>query len=169
VSYLELGCRALLTTVLTIAAAGKVRPAAFTAFAASLTPLRTIPAPARRPLAAAALLAETAAVVLLWIPATVRAGHLLGALILTAFTVTLAVSRRQGITVRCRCFGYDAGPVRGGHVVRNLALIAAAVTGLATASTAATAEPVLPVAAGVLAGLLITRWDDMAFALGGAQ
>ncbi|MEU4623718.1 MauE/DoxX family redox-associated membrane protein [Actinoplanes sp. NPDC023801] len=163
--YLELGCRALLTTVLAVALAGKIRPAAFTAFAASLAPIRGIPAPARRPLASAIVLAEATAVVLLWTPGTVRAGYLLGALLLTVFTATLAVSRWQGAAVRCRCFGYDAGPVRSSHIIRNLGLVAVAVTGLVSASPAATAEPLLPVAAGALAGLLVTRWDDMAFAL----
>jgi hypothetical protein len=172
VHYLDLACRALLTTVFVVAVAGKIRPAAFAAFVGSLRPIRWIPQHARRPVAVATVLAEATSVALLWIPPAVPAGYLLGALTLVAFTATLAVNLRQGATLRCRCFGYDAGPVRGSHIARNLVLMAVAALGLAaavTAGPAATAAAVaIALAAGALAGLLVTRWDDLAYVLGGS-
>jgi uncharacterized membrane protein YphA (DoxX/SURF4 family) len=47
---------------------------------------------------------------------------------LTVFTAMIAVQLRQGRHPPCACFGaWSAKPIGGGHVARNLALIAFAV------------------------------------------
>ena len=48
--------------------------------------------------------------------------------LLTVFTVMIAVNLRQGRRPPCACFGaWSAKPIGGGHIARNLALIAVAV------------------------------------------
>jgi hypothetical protein len=170
-TYLDIGCRALLTVVFFAAATGKIRRGGFAEFVASLAPIRWIGPAARRPAAAATVVAEAATVLLLWIPGTAPAGYLLAIGSLAAFTATLVISLRQGATLRCRCFGHDAGPVRPHHVARNLGLVAVAGLGLATAATLTTTATTpagwaLAILTGAVAGLITTRWDDLAFVFG---
>ncbi|MEV4641146.1 MauE/DoxX family redox-associated membrane protein [Actinoplanes sp. NPDC049548] len=168
-NYLDIGCRALLTAVFATAAIGKMRPGGFAGFVASLAPIRWIGAAARRPAAVATVAAEAAAILLLWIPGTALAGYLLAVGALAVFTATLVIGLRQGTTLRCRCFGYDAGPVRPHHVARNLGLGVVAVLGLAAAATTTMAtDPAgwaIAILVGAVAGLVTIRWDDLAFVL----
>ncbi|GAA0444812.1 methylamine utilization protein MauE [Actinoplanes capillaceus] len=168
-NYVDIGCRALLTVVFAAAATGKVRHGGFAAFVASLAPIRWIGASARRPAALATVAAEALTVLLLWTPGTAPAGYLLAVGTLAAFTATLVTGLRQGTTLRCRCFGHDAGPVRPHHVARNLGLGAVAVLGLATTATTTMAtDPAgwaIALLTGAVAGLATTRWDDIAFVL----
>lgn len=168
-NYLDIGCRALLTVVFAAAVTGKIRPADFAGFVASLAPIRWIGAAARRPAAVATVAAEAATILLLWIPGTTVAGYLLAVGALAAFTATLVTGLRQGTSLRCRCFGYDAGPVRPHHVARNLGLGVVAVLGLATAATTMmVTDPAgwaIAALVGAVAGLVTIRWDDLAFLL----
>jgi hypothetical protein len=48
--------------------------------------------------------------------------------LLTVFTVMIAAKLRRGEHPPCACFGaWSAKPIGGGHIARNLALIAVAV------------------------------------------
>jgi hypothetical protein len=68
----------------------------------------------------------------------------------------------------CQCFGADGGPLSGRHLVRNGVLLLVATCGLVLASPSIE-FPVPQVAAcpavlaGVVGGVLLTRWDDLAF------
>ena len=88
----------------------------------------------------------------------------LGAGLLAAFTAAIAIAVRRGRTAPCWCFGVSSTPLGRSHVARNLFLIAVAVLGLAAAAaggSAVTAAAALAAGCGVVAGLLVTRLDDL--------
>lgn len=96
---------------------------------------------------------------------TEMAGLALAASLLTAFSVGIAVSARQGPPVPCRCFGPSETPFGYRHVVRNSLLIAVAVTGGLAATPGGSSELhpaaiVVAVAAACVAALVI-RVDDL--------
>jgi peptidoglycan/LPS O-acetylase OafA/YrhL len=120
---------ALLFTFAT-ALSSKVRSrSAFDAFAAGLREFGVRRRAQRRRLAAAVVLAEAVAIVLLVLPmqVPVEARELPAVLLLLVFSVAVGrVAARRG-TVACHCFG-SGGPTRPGtHLVANLTLIALAV------------------------------------------
>jgi putative oxidoreductase len=55
-----------------------------------------------------------------------RAGALAAALLLGAFTVAATSAVVRGINISCGCFGSDSGPVTWLTVLRDVALVAAA-------------------------------------------
>jgi putative oxidoreductase len=55
-----------------------------------------------------------------------RAGALVAALMLGAFTVAATSAVVRGVNISCGCFGADSGPITWLTVLRDLALIAAA-------------------------------------------
>jgi len=154
-----------LATVLAVAAASKLTSrAALRDFTASLDDFG-IPAPLVRPAFGLAIaIAELGcAAALIGAP---RIGGSLSAALFVGFAAGIVHALGRPEPVRCRCFG-AAGTVLGrGHVVRNLAL--AVLAGAVTARGLAPGRPdavggALAALAGLGAGLLITRWDDLAF------
>ncbi|MEU9738990.1 MauE/DoxX family redox-associated membrane protein [Micromonospora chersina] len=163
--YVEIACRVLLGTVLLAAAVGKVSGRdAYREFTRSVRDMGYRPA---GPLAAAVVAAEFTAVVLLAV--IPRAGFLLSAALLLAFTVAVATNlRRAGAT--CRCFGRTAAPLGRHHVWRNAFLVGCAIAGaLAPAGPVRPGEAVLAVAGGLLTGVLVVMMDDLRFLFGASR
>lgn len=166
---LEIAIRTALGAVFAIAAASKLRRrAAFDDFVDTLPQLGPLSLPA---VGAAVVTLELAVPVLLlaWPPA----GLVLVMALLGGFTAVMVKTLRAGAPLTCRCFGASAQPIGPGHVVRNALLLAAAAVaavavwlgdGAAPPSDPATAA--IALALGAIAGLLITRWDDLAFVFG---
>ena len=160
----ELVARTILIIVFVFAVFGKARSYdAFVGFTQSLAPL------VKRknmivPVASLVVAAEIAALVLLlrgrW------QGHLLAAALLVVLTCGVAASLHRNLPMTCRCFGKN-GELRWHHLVRNGVLLIAAVLGC-FARFSAQPEGIgqaagLDVAAGLVIGLAITRWDELAF------
>ncbi|MEU5527930.1 MauE/DoxX family redox-associated membrane protein [Micromonospora chersina] len=163
--YVEIACRVLLGTVLLAAAVGKVSGRyAYREFTRSVRDMGYRPA---GPLAAAVVAAEFTAVVLLAV--IPRAGFLLSAALLLAFTVAVATNlRRAGAT--CRCFGRTAAPLGRHHVWRNAFLVGCAIAGaLAPAGPVRPGEALLAVAGGLLTGVLVVMMDDLRFLFGASR
>ncbi|MFD7325750.1 MauE/DoxX family redox-associated membrane protein [Streptomyces sp. NPDC059875] len=170
------GGRILLGLVFLCSVAGKVRPSSFRAFRGAVRRMLPEAAPPpfasvlgrvrRGPTAVAAgvLVAEAAIVVALAVPATVRAGFVLAAVLLTAFTAGLVGVLRRGTGASCHCFGATAGAIAPRHVVRNALLIAAALAG-ATASHGGAAEPtpglLLTAGGAVVLAVVTVALDDL--------
>jgi hypothetical protein len=132
--YAEIACRLCLLTVFALALAGKVSGReAFAAFTRSLRAMAVLPEPAVAPAARASVVAEALVVVLLAIPARypAAAGFAVAVGVLAVFTAAILRSVRRGNSVPCRCFGASSTPLGTRHVVRNIVLIAVALTGLA--------------------------------------
>jgi hypothetical protein len=171
-TYVELGCRALLGVVFAVAVVGKARSrAAFKAFVDSLAAFGWLPAGRRRLVAIMVVVVEAITVVLVAVPVTAAAGLALAGGTLAAFTASAWRQARIGRPVRCRCFGTDGGEFGSAQLVRNGLLLATAIVGLVAAALAGTGPVAVPgaalaVALGALAGLLVTRWDDLAFVFG---
>lgn len=165
-AHLELACRALLAVVLAAAATGKLRRRDFEAFVAALGGFGVPAALARAPLAVVVVALEAVAAVLL--VAAPAAGYALALGLIAVFTAALRRVMRSGLRVACRCFGASTAPVDVAHLVRNVALIAVIGLGI-FAGALADGEPralsvrVLAIACGALAGVAITRWDDLAY------
>ncbi len=134
---------------------------------AALVPERLLPA-----LAAALSGAEVAvaAAAMAWLPGSrlLTVAALAAAASLTAVLATgVAMVIHRGSVTPCACFGTGAGQALGWvHLVRNLSLLAIIAGGLVAASIApgrlAAAGIPLAVATGVLASLLIIRWEELA-------
>ncbi|WP_217211873.1 MauE/DoxX family redox-associated membrane protein [Streptomyces sp. AC550_RSS872] len=168
-TYLFLGCRALLLVVFLAAVAGKARGrAAFAEFASSVVALRLLPRKASRAAAAAVVGTEAAAAVLLAFPATALAGFVVAIGLLVAFVTGIVMALRGGRAVPCRCFGASATPLGPVHVVRNLALTAVGLAGLAAGLTSS-AWPAhaggvaVTAATAAIGALILIRFDDLAF------
>src|SRR5262249_56896128 len=103
--------------------------------------------------------------------ATGRMGLAAAAGVPAVMTAVLARSLRRGARVRCRCFGAGAADVTGGHLVRNGIVIAVALLGLVGATIGGRSSAggvAVAVVAGVIGGVLLVRWDDLALLVGGA-
>lgn len=170
-TYLLWTTQIALATVLAVAAASKIKSrAALRDFTSSLGDFG-IPAPLVHPALGLAIAATelACAAALLGAP---RIGGSLSAALFVGFAAGIAQALGRSEPVRCRCFG-AAGAVLGrGHVARNLAL--AALAGVVAARGTAparldAAEAALATLAGLGAGLLITRWDDLAFLFSAAS
>ncbi|MEV8100273.1 MauE/DoxX family redox-associated membrane protein [Kitasatospora sp. NPDC085879] len=161
-SYAQLGCRALLAVVFAVAVAGKARNrATVAAFAAGLADFPWIPARLRGPVAIATLAAESVTVTLL--AGAARAGAALALGVLVLFTVATLAAGRAG---DCHCFG-SARVTSGSRrtfLGRNalLALVALAVV-LLPGGPVAMAPGTVSLVAGVATGLVVTRWEDLAY------
>jgi hypothetical protein len=166
---LELACRVIIGLVFAASAAGKLRPATFTAFVVSVRALAPWAAGrAATPLAGITLGAELAVAVAVLPHRTAPVALGVAALLLLAFTAALASAVRRGVDTPCRCFGASSSrPPGPPQVIRNLFLIVVAVAGIA-ASSGAAVQPggaVVAVAAGLTAALLAIAADDLAFLL----
>ncbi|NUR89819.1 MAG: methylamine utilization protein MauE, partial [Nonomuraea sp.] len=149
--YVELGCRGVLCLVFLAALAGKVT--GWRAFVSSVPGLAPwLPA---APVAVAVVIGEGAAVVLLLLGE--RAGFVLAAVLTAAFATAILLALRRGSAAVCRCFGVTAAPLSRAQIVRNLLLIAVAVTGWAApgGSVEPAGAALALVAAAVLAAVLV--------------
>lgn len=166
--YVEIGARLLVGVVFVVALAGKVTgPPAFRAFVASLRAMRVVPARLAGAAAAASIAVEAVIVVLLAVPGrwAAGAGFVLAAGLLCVFAGAIALSLRRGNRAPCRCFGASATPLGRGHIVRNAGLVAVCAAGLAAAFGTGSADPAAAVVAGgagLVAGILVTAYDDIA-------
>ncbi|HET6296624.1 MAG TPA: MauE/DoxX family redox-associated membrane protein [Kribbella sp.] len=174
-SYLFLACSVALSLVFGASSASKVGRSAFRGFTASAGPLKMLPQ-SFRPLASrAVVVAEIALTAVLLIGTGAAATSALvpvavvglagAAVLLLAFTIAIVATLRRGGQQACRCFGARAIPLGPAHVVRNALLLAVALAGLVTVSGAdPSVEPggaALAGVAGLVAGLLVTRFDDL--------
>lgn len=162
-SLAQPACRALLAVVFAVAVVGKARSrTAFALFVGSLADHRWLPARLRGAAAVSTLAAETAVVVLM-VPAG-RPGALLALGLLAAFT---GVTLRAGRAGDCQCFGTGAaGSGPGAFVARNVTLALAAVAVvLLPGGPVASGPGAVAVLSGAVAGLAVTRWDDLAYLL----
>jgi len=160
-------CRIALASMFGIAAFNKLGSRdGFRLFVASLRDFGVPQALSTPPFAALLVAAELGAgVALVVVPS---AGGALAAVLLAGFTLGIAHVVHHGQTVRCRCFGAGGATVGRGHVIRNavLAGLAGAVFVLEPSLPlpfAVRPDVIIAALAGVGAGALITRWDDLVF------
>jgi hypothetical protein len=163
VIYLLLTSQFVTAGVFALSAYGKVRDQA--AFARSLADFH-VPPRMRVPVAAAVTAAEVAVVPLALVPATAVAGLALGAVLLSGFAAVIGLTLQRGSRPRCRCFGAVSAPLRGAHVVRNIALAVIATAGAVVASAYQAVAPPIGsfVVTGVLAAVLlaaVANFDDL--------
>lgn len=170
VAYVDIGCRCALAVVFAVSAWSKLRgPAAFAAFSRSVRRLGVLSSAGSARAAAVGIAAAEVAVPVLVAPdrtASIVAGYVLAAAMLSAFTVGIALSLRRGDRTPCGCFGRSAVPLGGRHIVHNLVLLAVAAAGLAaTGSGGAVGEArigFVAAAAGLVVGGLVIVGDDLA-------
>lgn len=165
--YIEVAVRAVLVVVFALALAGKVSSrSAFAAFVASLRRMNLVGEAWLRTAAVATVVAESAIVVLALVPVRLAAtaASVLAAGLLGALTVAVAQVVRRGAAVPCRCFGASDTPLSMQHIARNLTLVVVAGLGVAGSLAGGSFQaPLVAVIAlaGVVMGLLVTRWDDL--------
>lgn len=173
----RVGCAALLAVVFALSCSSKLRNAAARReFIRSVRNWQLVPARLVRPIGVALIGAEGAAAVLLAAAVVLAASGAGDGLQVVAFggaagllfvlTGGLLAIVRSGRAVSCACFGATASPVGRVHVVRNLALLATAGVGLATAASGAgsslpPAVALLCSGAGLVGALVLTRLDDL--------
>ncbi|WP_175411072.1 MauE/DoxX family redox-associated membrane protein [Streptomyces sp. TRM64462] len=165
---LDIAARCVLGTIFLVSSTAKTAGrGAFGAFAASLPGLVRVAPRAARPLAALVVAAEFTVCVLLAVPVPVagRAGHAAAAALLLAFAAVIGAGLRRGGGAECRCFGRGALPLRPRHLVRNVLLAAAALTGAAVTGAAARSPgaggAALAAGVGVTVGVLVTQLDAL--------
>lgn len=165
-AYIAFGIRGLLFAVFAASVATKLRSrAAFAEFATAAGKL----APGGRRFvrvgSAVVAMSEVGILTALAMPDEEGIGFGLAMGVLVAFSALLAAAIAHRRTVRCRCFGADGSIVGVRHLVRNVVLISVGCVGLSVGAT----EPrraggaALALATGVIAGLVLTRWDDLAY------
>ncbi|MEU8247918.1 MauE/DoxX family redox-associated membrane protein [Nonomuraea sp. NPDC048916] len=165
--YLEVACRLLLAAVLIMAAFTKVSgKGAWLAFVHSLRQLDQVPSPLLQPVALAVVAIEAIVAVLLLVPVRVAGwiGFALAGCLLLSFTLVIGRALSHGNRAPCRCFGASSTPLGLSHVLRNLMLVCVAVLGLAGASASGTLDApyaLLAGAGGLVAGILITAFEDI--------
>jgi len=168
VRYAELACRLCLLTVFVVALAGKLSGKdAFAAFTRSLRQMSVIPQGTVAVAARASVAAEALVIVLLAIPlrGAGAAGFAVAAGLLAVFTGAIVLSLRRGNVAPCRCFGASSTPLGARHVVRNVVLISLALLGFGAALAPGPADLaglLVAGAAGVVAGVTVTAFDDIA-------
>ncbi|TDC62948.1 methylamine utilization protein MauE [Actinomadura sp. GC306] len=165
--YLTIGCQAVIAVAFARSCAAKAAGrAAFADFRRWLSGALRVPAPLAGPAAAGAVAAEGAVAAALLFPPLVPAGFVAAAVLLAVFTAAVASMIRRRVRIPCRCFGAGRRPPGPPHIARNLALLAAAVTGLPT-SVAGDGPPpfdaaaVLAAVAGAAAALLLIELEEI--------
>src|SRR5262245_30066038 len=142
-SYVVVGCQAVVAITFVAAAVGKLRDR--TEFRRTLT--AALGLPWSRTGAPAIAVAVAEAVTALAVVALPAVGLALAALLLVAFTAVLVSMIRRQVRVPCRCFGASNRPPGAVHLVRNAILFAVAATGTALAVTGSGPRAELPAAA----------------------
>jgi hypothetical protein len=157
------GCCWLVAVVFAISAAGKLRSAgARAAFRRSVADMKVLPSRAVGPVAAAVPIAEALTVVLLVLPPTAVYGCVLAGVLLAAFTTGILIVLRRGTRASCLCFGASERPFSARHVVRNVLLAAAALSGaLLSAQPVDLPAALVAIAAGAIAALLVVTFDEL--------
>jgi hypothetical protein len=182
-TYLLIGCSLALCLVFGTSAAGKLGNGRFGEFAAAPGPLQVLPRSLRSPAAHLVVAVEVLLTIALLVVTAVPNGRgvagmavvAFGAstLLLLAFTGAIVVTLRRGDRRPCRCFGAGTVPLGRGHVIRNLVLLVVALAGLVAAAgqpgTAGLAGALVAAVSGLVAGLLITRFDDLVELFGSAD
>jgi uncharacterized membrane protein YphA (DoxX/SURF4 family) len=128
---LELAARLALAGVFLAAAAPKLADPA--AFAAAIANYRVFPDALTHVIATVVPALELVGALALLAGRWRRGGALLLGALLVAFTGLLAASLARGLDISCGCFGAEVqqDPVTALHLLRNLALLAAAAVVLA--------------------------------------
>jgi len=162
--YLQIGVRCLLFVVFAASVVGKARSReSFRSFARSLGDLEMMPASALGPAALTLTAAEAVICVLLAPEPTYRLGLLLAAILLGVFAGAIGWTVRRGVQASCHCFGAAGRSLGTVHVVRNVVLAAAAIAALVgSPGNVDLVGAALALASGVVAALLIVRFDDIA-------
>lgn len=159
--YLRAGCAALFAVVFAVSAFSKLRD--MRGFARSVPDFAPVPARWVNAVSTAVVLAESASVVLVLIPATATLGFTLALALMLAFTAGIAHALSRGRRTSCRCFGASSAPVTQRHIVRNLALAVAAVLGaIAPGTTLPLAGLAIAALTGVVLAVLVVAMDDIA-------
>lgn len=163
--------RALLGAVFAIAATEKLRSGmarAEVARAARL--LLPVSRGIAQTAAGACLALEIVVVGLVAVPATGMIGLALAATLLAGYTAVLALGLAHGRRVACQCFGADGDVIRLTHLVRNCLLTLLAGAGVLVSTDPrffASSRDLVALTAGLVAGWLGTRWDDLVYLLSG--
>ena len=166
--YVAVACRAALVTVFLIAVAGKAAGRGrFREFTGSVAAMRVIPSRVAATAATATVTAEALVIALAASP--VRAAGLAGCALATLLSVTfgwvVAMSLRRGNRAPCRCFGRSATPLGSRHLARNTILLAVSAAGLTASAVSGTAHVpggVVAAGAGLVGGLAIAAYDEIA-------
>lgn len=166
---LDLACRAVLAVVFAVAVVGKLSSRrAFADLVEQLRPL--LPGRSARTAAVGLTAAECAAAVLLVLAPV--AGQLLAVVTLLSLTAGVWIVLRQGLQVRCACFGRKSAVLNRGHLLRNGLLVAVAAAGLTGhltgTSGSSVGAAVGAIGLGGLLGLCLTRWDDLTYLIAGS-
>lgn len=170
--YVVLACRVLIGTVFLVSLFSRVRSGS--AFREFQSWLAGLPVPVARnwprPVAMVMTAAESAIVVLVALPWTVRAGLVLATAVLAVFTAGTWLAVARGADEPCQCFGASASPLSRRHVVRDAFLCAAATAGALGAGTggAHPAGTVMSLVSGLAIALFVVFLDDLATLLTGA-
>lgn len=163
--------RATLAVVFVAAVIGKVRGReAFRAFLLSLGETGVIPSFLVIPLGTGITLLESVSAILLLLPNQAETGLLLASATLAVLTagVVAVVTKRRSVT--CNCFGAQGSVLALRHVVRNGTLLSMSVLGFFAfvGSPEMDGMALLALFAGLLLGICIVNWDDVAFVIAGA-
>lgn len=166
-TYVAVGCRALLSVVFLVSGLSKVAgQGSFDAFARSVRRLGSLPPAWILPVARVVVTAELVVVGSLALPwATGMVGFAMAGLLLTIFSVAIGRSLGRGERAPCRCFGATTVPLSRRHVARNLCLTGVALLGLlgtASSSGVRPAELAVSVVIGLVLGWLVTQFDRFA-------
>lgn len=131
---LRVVCQAVIAATFAWSVGGKARNrAALHSFRDTLAAVFPGLRPAQvGPIATAVVLAEATTAATVAVPPLAPLGFVLAALLLGGFTVVLASMLRRRLAAPCNCFGPTRRPVRATDLVRNVALLAVAVTGAAS-------------------------------------
>jgi hypothetical protein len=169
VRYVELACRVLIGFVFAVSATSKVsRRVGFASFVESVRWLLPRAGTAAPLVATATIAAELAIPVALLPAATARWAFGAATATLLAFTGALAAAIHRGVTTPCRCFGASSTPPGRSQLIRNAALICAAVAGAIASRGSANGLGVEPagaavaIGAGAIGAALAVAADDIA-------
>jgi hypothetical protein len=162
---LEMSCRLALALVFLIAATSKtVRRGGLDGFARAI---QGFGIPKRRVVVVAAVVVAVEVSIMVLLALLPAIGYLVALFLLSGFTAVITRALRHGRSVACRCFGASETPISRSTVVRNAVLAVLAVAGLICRCMMPPAPiispPWLAALIGLIAGLLLTRWDDLTF------
>lgn len=142
---LEYGVRVAVAAMFFVSAVGKL--ARWDAFGQAVLDYKVLPSMLVPAVVRTVPLAELAGASLLIVPNLQRAGALLLALLLTAFSAAIAVNLRRGAQIPCGCFGLvDARPIRPSILFRNLALLAVLLTSVLASPEEVPSRQIAPIA-----------------------
>ncbi|ASO19092.1 putative membrane protein YphA (DoxX/SURF4 family) [Actinoalloteichus hoggarensis] len=148
--YVLIADRCLIAVIFGVAFVTKVRgAAAFRRFADTVRTLTRFRRPAATGIAALVVAGEAITTILVVLPGTVRLGFAAAAGLLAVFIAVVFRAVQVGVLAECRCFGRGS-VMSSAMVLRNLLLMAAAVTGVATAPGAPVPDVGLLLVAGAI-------------------